>query len=114
MKKGMLEYKGYYTKIIYDNDSEILHGKIENIDDLVTFESEDSREIIQEFHSAVDDYLLFCKAIGKAPETSLGKVINITLDPKTYRRLMDVSNEINKTPNFLIEQAVCKFLNTKF
>ena len=56
-----MEYKGYYTRIEFDADAKLLHGKIEGINDLVTFEGEDSSRIESEFHAAVDDYLDFCK-----------------------------------------------------
>ena len=45
-----------------------LHGKIEGINDLVDFDSENAREIENEFHAAVDDYLEFCAELGKTPE----------------------------------------------
>ena len=65
----MLRYKGYCTNAEYDEEGKVWHGKIEGIKDLVTFESESSEEIEKEFHAAVDDYLEFCKEVGKEPET---------------------------------------------
>lgn len=43
----------------------VLDGRIDGIRDLVTFESETVSGIIQEFHSAVNEYLLFCEENGK-------------------------------------------------
>ncbi len=60
-----LEYKGYYASIEIDFAGHELYGRIEDIHDLVNFMS----GIEQEFHSAVDDYLEFCKEVGKEPET---------------------------------------------
>jgi len=65
---NIMEYKGYYTRIEFDADTKLLHGKIEDINDLVTFESKDSSCIESEFHAVVDDYLDFCKEVGKEPE----------------------------------------------
>ena len=45
----------------------MLVGKILGISDLVTFESEDAAGLKEEFESAVDDYLEFCKEVGKDP-----------------------------------------------
>lgn len=45
----------------------VLHGKIEGINDLVTFESDNLLKIEIEFHKIVDDYLNFCEDIGKEP-----------------------------------------------
>ena len=55
--ENTLQYKGYFTNIAYSAEDMIFYGKIEGIDDLVTFESESPLEIEKEFHAAVDDYL---------------------------------------------------------
>lgn len=60
-----IQYKGYIANIKYDTENNILHGKIENIEDLIVFESTDITKIEDEFHKAVDDYIAFCKEIGK-------------------------------------------------
>ena len=62
------EYKGYNADVVIDFEGHVLHGKIDGISDLVTFESETVDGIVQEFHSAVDDYLEFCAEHGKEPE----------------------------------------------
>ena len=60
-----LEYRVFYAKLNYDPDSQKVIGCIANIDDFVTFESEGCEGIETEFHKAVDDYMAFCKEIGK-------------------------------------------------
>ena len=68
MMKNLLEYKGYYGKVEYSVEEQILFGKIEGIIDLVTFESKNADEIEKEFRDAVDDYLDFCNQVGKEPD----------------------------------------------
>ncbi|MBQ6919696.1 MAG: hypothetical protein IJQ74_05145 [Synergistaceae bacterium] len=68
---NILEYKGYWTDIEIDFEAQEFYGELEGIRDFVNFESEISRGvegIIYEFHSAVDDYLEFCRAKGRAPD----------------------------------------------
>ena len=62
------EYKGYYTKIRYNEEEKWYSGKLEGIRDLVNFGSENLSEMEQEFHLAVDDYLEFCVEVGKQAE----------------------------------------------
>lgn len=83
-----LEYKGYTTKISYSAEDQILHGKIEDINDLVDFQSDSAKDIVNEFHNAVDDYFSFCKEVGKEPD----KVININ-DFSYYLSIGDVKND---------------------
>ena len=63
-----LEYKGYKTNINVSFEDNNLYGKIEEIVDLVTFESDTIAGIREEFKSAVDEYLAFCESVGKKPE----------------------------------------------
>ena len=66
--QDVLTYKGYFTVIEFDSESKVLYGKIEGIDDLVTFESDSAKEIEKEFHDAVDDWLKFRKEIDNEAE----------------------------------------------
>lgn len=61
-------YKGYFTHIEYDKKDKIFYGKLENINDMINFHTGNYMEIENEFHNAVDDYLGFCKEVGKEPE----------------------------------------------
>lgn len=65
---NILEYKGYWTKIEFDSENRILFGKIENISDLVIFESKSASDIVEEFHKVVNEYLDFCENINEIPD----------------------------------------------
>ena len=67
--KSVLTYKGYSTVIEFDSESKVLYGKIEGINDLVTFENDSAKEIEKEFHDAVDDWLEFKKEIDNEVES---------------------------------------------
>lgn len=66
INKG-LTYKGFKAKIEYSKYDGCYFGKICNITDLVTFESYRLSEVEIKFHNAVNDYLTYCKDIGKEP-----------------------------------------------
>lgn len=63
-----LSYRGYTATIEYDDDDKLWHGKLDKIHDMINFHSLKAEEIEREFHNAVNDYLDFCKEIGKKPE----------------------------------------------
>lgn len=60
-----LHYRGYVTRIHYSASDNILYGKIENIQDLVNFESDTCNGIVEEFHNAVDDYIKYKEKINE-------------------------------------------------
>ena len=64
-KINNLEYRGFHAKFNHDLNQEKITGCIADIEDLVTFEAEHSNDIEFEFHKAVDDYMSFCKEVGK-------------------------------------------------
>ena len=106
-----LEYKGYCTRIEFDADAMLLHGKIEGINDLVTFESEDSSRIEAEFHAAVDDYLDFCKEVGKEPEKEYRGLFNVRIRPDLHKRIAAEALKKNISMNALVEQAISSYVN---
>lgn len=63
-----LSYRGYTATIEYDDDDKLWHGKLDKIHDMINFHSFKAEEIEREFHNAVNDYLDFCKEIGKKPD----------------------------------------------
>lgn len=62
-----MEYLGYRATVEFDGKN--FFGTIENISDLVTFESDTAENLEKEFHSAVEDYIEFRKLTGKNSET---------------------------------------------
>ena len=58
----MLEYKGYLGTIEYSDDDEVLHGRLEFIRNLATYEGGDAKSLKAAFREAVDDYLELCEA----------------------------------------------------
>ena len=103
---SVLEYKGYHTKIEFDSEEFILRGKIEGINDFIDFESETLDGIETEFHEAVDDYLEFCKEVGKEPEKEYKGTFNVRISPKLHKELSIMAMKNNTSLNATVEQSV--------
>ena len=108
--QNILEYKGYHTKIEYDHEDACLRGKIEGIRDLVTFESSDPERVEQEFHDAVDDYLIFCEEVGKRPEKEFKGSFNVRISPNLHRELTEYAYLHDISLNATVEKAISSFL----
>ena len=61
-----MEYLGYRAAVEFDGQN--FFGTIENISDLVTFESDTAEDLECEFHAAVEDYIEFRKSLNKNSE----------------------------------------------
>lgn len=111
MKTNILEYKGYHTKIEFDTETYTLRGKIEGINDLVNFQSEDVSKIEQEFHDAVDDYLEFCEEVGKSPDKEYKGTFNVRVSPELHKKLAWKAYENGESLNAAVEKAIKEYLS---
>lgn len=107
---SMLSYKGYHSRVEFNLEDKVLFGKIEGISDLVTYESESAALIEEEFKAAVDDYLAFCKEVGKEPDKEYSGTFNIRISPDTHKELALYSFRNNTTINASVDAAITEML----
>jgi len=55
--KDKFVYKGFHGSIQFSEADNVYFGKIENINDLITFEGENLIELEDAFKNAVEDYI---------------------------------------------------------
>ena len=63
-----IQYKGYVGSVDFSEDDSIFYGKVLGIRSLISYEGENAKELIDDFHQAVDDYLSFCHSENIQPE----------------------------------------------
>ena len=109
--KNVLEYKGYHTKIEFDSESLVVRGKIEGIKDFVDFECADLSKVEEAFHEAVDEYLEFCKEVGREPDKEYKGTFNIRITPELHKKLVVVAMKNGDTLNATVEKAITKYVS---
>ena len=62
-----LSYKGYIGRVEYDSEDDLYYGEIANIKYKIPFLTRKADKVEAEFRKTVDDYIDFCKEIGKTP-----------------------------------------------
>ena len=60
-----MQYKKFIGSVNFSGTDECFFGKIEGINDLVTFEGNSVKDLKKAFHESVDDYLALCEEAGK-------------------------------------------------
>ena len=68
---NMLEHRGYLGSVLYSDEDETFHGRLEFIRDLVTYEGSDAISLKSAFQEAVDDYLRLREEQGRTPDIPL-------------------------------------------
>nr|DAI29972.1 MAG TPA: putative nuclease of the RNAse H fold, HicB family [Caudoviricetes sp.] len=114
MNNNIIKYKGYFTQLKVSIDDNVLYGKIEGINDLVTFECETVQEAESAFREAVDDYLIFCEENGLEPDKTYKGSFNVRVSPELHRSLAMQALKENKSLNSLIESVLEDYIVTVF
>lgn len=104
--RDLLRYKGYSAKPEYSAEDRIFYGTVLGISDLVDFQSENAKELEEEFHKAVDDYLAFCEEIGKKPQKEYNGLFNVRISPELHREVSMFAQAEGVTLNKAVEQAI--------
>lgn len=105
-RKDAMEYKGYYAVPEYSVEDEVFYGKILGINDLVDFEAESVPKMKEAFKEAVDDYLEFCKEIGKEPEKTYSGCFNVRISSELHRMAAIRASALKVTLNRYVETAI--------
>ncbi len=108
---NVLEYKGYYAKIEYSAKDQLVYGKIEGINDLVSFESDSLSKINDEFIAAVDDYLDYCIRCGKEPDKTYKGTFNIRISPELHKEIATIAIKNSISLNELVSHAIELFVH---
>src|ERR1035437_8840215 len=85
--KDVLNYKGFIGSVHFSADDNVFFGKIEGINDLVTFEGEIVKELTDAFHYVVDEHIKDCEKDDIHPEKSYKGSFNVRLTPELHRRI---------------------------
>jgi predicted HicB family RNase H-like nuclease len=102
----MRPYKGYTGSVDFDEDDLVFHGRIVGIRDIVTFEAETARDLIQAFHDSVDDYLTFCNEKGQDPEKPFSGNISLRMSPGLHKQVVRAAGNRAKSVNQWITDAL--------
>ena len=85
-----IQYKGYVGSVAFSEEDSIFHGKVMGIRSLISYEGENVKELLDDFHGAVDDYLETCKAERMIPNTetraALAEYDEMKKNSSSYKR----------------------------
>lgn len=109
--KDVIKYKDYYGTVRFSSDDRIFFGKIEGIEDLVTFEGHSVDELVQAFEEAVDDYIELCNKNEKSAGKSYKGSFNVRIDPDLHKKAARYSSSKGVSLNHIVEEAIEKYLD---
>lgn len=105
-----IEYKGYVGNIELSENDGVFYGKVQGIRSLISYEGENAKDLIKDFHMAVDDYLALCAERGTEPEKAYKGTFNIRISPELHKNAAIYTTEHKVSLNSVVETALAGFM----
>ena len=101
-----IEYKGYVGSVEFSEEDSLFYGKVMGIRALISYEGRDAKELICDFHGAVDDYLAMCSSEGIEPEKAYKGSFNIRITPELHRQAVIAATARQMSLNSFVESSI--------
>lgn len=103
-----IEYNGYIGTVEYSQEDKCFFGKLDMINDLVTFEADNATELETNFHNAVDEYIETCNQLGREPQKAFKGIFNVRTGSELHmaavRNALKMGVSLNAYVKGLIEK----------
>ncbi len=101
-----IEYKNYVGSVEFSEKDCVFFGKVLGIHSLISYEGSTAKELIDDFHNAVDTYLEECKQAGKNPEKSYKGSFNVRVSPELHKNAALYALSHNISLNTFVEESI--------
>ena len=108
--KDVITYKGFIGSVHFAAEDKVFYGKIEGINDLITFEGETVKQLEEGFKFMVDKHLKDCKENNLPLEKSYKGNLNIRLAPEIHKKAAHNAALRGISLNQYINEAIRKAL----
>jgi len=105
-KSVSMVYRGYTGSAEMSFEDNCLHGKIQLINDLVTYEAHEPEGLRLEFERAVDDYLGTCEELGKNPDKPYSGSFNVRIGAELHKSAATMAQVDDVSLNEFVKRAV--------
>lgn len=106
-----MKYGDYVGTIEFDTDNKNLFGRVVGISDKIIYEGNTLEELENDFKESIDEYVDFCKEVGKVPDKSFSGKILFRTNPELHSRIalqaQKHGKSINSWLNELVSKEVC-------
>lgn len=101
-----MEYKGYVGSVEFSEADALFFGKVMGIRALISYEGENARDLVEDFHGAVEDYLAMCDAEGIEPEKAYKGSFNIRISPELHKQAVITATARQMSLNSFVESSI--------
>ncbi|MDR1779160.1 MAG: type II toxin-antitoxin system HicB family antitoxin [Tannerella sp.] len=110
MLNNVLTYKGFIGFVQFSADDNVFFGKVEGIEDLITFEGESVKELKEAFQYVIDEHIKDCIKENIPLEKSYKGSFNVRLTPDLHRKAAITAKLRGRTLNAFVRESLEKSL----
>ncbi len=105
---NLMSYKGYTASMVFDAEDKIIVGRVQDVDDIISFHGESVSEFEANFHAAIEDYLAASKELGSAPERPASGKVMLRIAPEIHAAALKAAARSGTSLNKWAESALGK------
>jgi predicted HicB family RNase H-like nuclease len=102
----VLTYKGFIGSVHFSAQDDVFFGKVEGVNDLITFEGNSVEELKSAFHYVIDEHIRDCENENVPIEKSYKGSFNLRLTPDLLRRAAITAKMQGSTLNSFVKKAI--------
>jgi len=102
----VLTYKGFIGSVRFSAEDDVFFGKIEGINDLITFEGCSVKDLKDAFQYIVEEHIKDCECKNIPVEKSYKGSFNLRLTPDLHRRAAIAAKSQGNTLNAFVRKAI--------
>lgn len=106
-----MEYKGYVGTVEFSEEDGLFYGKVMGIRALISYEGTNAKELVEDFHNAVEDYLALCETENREPERAYKGSFNVRVSPELHKQAAIYAVSRQMTLNGFVESAMLQALS---
>jgi predicted HicB family RNase H-like nuclease len=101
-----MEYKGYVGLVEFDEDEDMLHGRVVNTRDVVTFVGRTVKEVRRALRDSIEAYLAYCREHGREANKPYSGKFQVRLDPTMHAKIAAAAAAKNESLNEFVTDAL--------
>ena len=101
-----MQYRDYLGSVEFSEKDNLFYGKVLGIRSLISYEGRTATELVKDFHSAVDDYLVMCQEEGKEPEKAYRGSFNVRISPELHKQAVIAALTQQVSLNNFVENSI--------
>ena len=108
----VLTYKGFIGSVRFSAQDDVFFGKVEGVNDLITFEGDSVKELKNAFHYVIDEHIKDCECENIPLEKSYKGCFNLRLTPDLHRRTAIAAKTQGVTLNTFVRKSIEQILTS--